>query len=132
MPYYRAPSKYCSPEPYVNSQNCNDHFSLQYKPFDDATRCSLFKHSCKPPICERSFVKRKIDFKFSLLLRRSKKSNMFGLGSDAEIVESITIENTGTANLYINSFHSNIIECESYRRSVTHSRGLGPSKLTFF
>ena len=57
---------------------------------------------------------------------------MFGLGSDAEIVESITIENTGTTNLYINSFHNDIIECESYRRRVTHSRGLGPSKLTFF
>ena len=90
------------------------HFlSLQYKPFDDATRCSLFKHSCKPPICERSFVKRKIDFKFSLLLRRSKKSNMFGLGSDSEIVESITIENTGSTNLYINSFHNDIMECKS-------------------
>ena len=96
----------------MNQWKCNI-FSLQYKPFDDTTRCSLFKHSCKPPICERSFVKRKIDFKFSLLLRRSKKSNMFGLGSDAEIIESITIENTGSTNLYINSFHNDIIECKS-------------------
>ena len=37
---------------------------------------------------------------------------MFGLGSDAEIVESITIENTGSTNLYINSFHNDIIECK--------------------
>ena len=100
---------YCSLAPFSS-----EIFSLQYKPFDDATRCSLFKHSCKPPICERSFVKRKIDFKFSLLLRRSKKSNMFGLGSDAEIIESITIENTGSTNLYINSFHNDIIECKSF------------------
>ena len=96
--------------------------SLQYKPFDDATRCSLFKHSCKPPICERSFVKRKIDFKFSLLLRRSKKSNMFGLGSDSEIVESITIENTGSTNLYINSFHNDIMECKSWDPFLTDGR----------
>ena len=38
---------------------------------------------------------------------------MFGLGSDAEIIESITIENTGSTNLYINSFHNDIIECKS-------------------
>jgi len=99
-------------------------FNLQYKPFDDATRCSLFKHSCKPPICERSFVKRKIDFKFSLLLRRSKKSNMFGLGSDAEIVESITIENTGSTNLYINSFHNDIIEYKDKRNPLRYENFL--------
>ena len=39
---------------------------------------------------------------------------MFGLGSDAEIIESITIENTGSTNLYINSFHNDIIECKSF------------------
>ena len=44
---------------------------------------------------------------------------MFGLGSDAEIVESITIENTGSTNLYINSFHNDIIECEFHRSRKT-------------
>ena len=100
----------------------NPYCSLQYKPFDDASRCALFKHSCKPPICERSFAKRKIDFKFSLLLQRRQKSGIFNIGSDVEIVESITIENTGTTNLWINSFHNDITECESTALRVIKSQ----------